>query len=101
MTEEQKYIRDLEKIIIFLCDTYTAGQDSLTCQTTENGQVDDKWANIYMMFPTIQGFSNRNYVRKIGNLRTKHLNRESIGITFEELYKKLKQGRTEKVEKYE
>ncbi len=101
MPDNEKYTRELEKLVIFLCDTYTVGQESLTCQETDDGRTDDDWAKVFMAFPTIQGFSNRNYVRKIGNLRTMRLNRETAEMTLKEVYEKLKVGRKEKVEKYE
>lgn len=92
-TQDEEYTRELEKIIIFLCDVYAKGQDSLTCQTTDGGTVDGKWADIYMSFPTIQGTANRIYVGKIGNLRTWRLNREAPKISFQELYERLKVSR--------
>lgn len=90
---DAEYTRELEKIIIFLCDVYTKGQDSLTCQTDEQGEVDEKWLGIMMSFPTIQGTMNRLAVRNIGNLRTQLLNREAVNISFDELYERLKAGR--------
>lgn len=90
---DKEYITELEKIVIFMCDVYTKGSDSLTCQTDNKGGVDDKWSNIFMAFPTIQGTNNRIHVRKIGNLRTRLLNREAVKLSFEELYERLKVGR--------
>lgn len=95
MSDEQ-YTKELEKIVIFLCDVYTKGHDSLVCQTDEDGRVNDKWAGIYMSFPTIQGSENRIYVERIGNLRTHLLNRESIGLSFKELFERLEVSRRKK-----
>lgn len=95
---DKEYTEELEKVVIFLCDVYAKGQDSLTCQTTDNREVDEKWAGVYMSFPTIQGTSNRIHVGKIGRLRTTHLNREAPKISFQELYEKLRKGRREKGE---
>ena len=93
---DAEYTKELEKIVIFLCDVYSQGADSLSCQTNERGEVDDKWLNVYMSFPTIQGTGNRIAVRNIGNLRTTALNREAPQLSFQELYERLKTGRSEK-----
>lgn len=92
---DKEYIAELEKIVIFLCDVYTKGADSLACQTNDKGQVDDKWADIFMSFPTIQGTGNRIYVKKIGKLRTRLRNREAVKLSFKDLFERLKAGRTE------
>lgn len=92
---DKEYTEELEKIIIFLCDVYTKGADSLNCQTDSKGEVDDKWMNVYMSFPTIQGTGNRIAVRNIGNLRTRLLNREAPKISFQDLFERLKIGRRE------
>ncbi len=89
----EEYTRELEKIVIFLCDVYTKGADSLAVQTDKNGEVDEKWMNVYMSFPTIQGTGNRIYVDKIGRLRDRRLNREAPSLSFQELYERLKVGR--------
>lgn len=93
---DKEYTEELERIVIFMCDVYSKGQDSLACQTTPEGEVDDKWINIFMSFPTIQGSGNRIYVDRIGKLRTNLHNREAINLSFQELYEKLRIGRTEK-----
>lgn len=90
---DKEYIAELEKIVIFLCDVYTKGARSLSCQTEEDGQVSDKWMGIFMSFPTIQGTNNRFAVERIGNLRTQLLNREAPKISFQELYERLKATR--------
>lgn len=90
---DKEYIAELEKIVIFLCDVYTKGQDSLACQVDATGQVDDKWAGIYMSFPTIQGTPNRMAVSKIGSLRNNMLNREAPKLSFSDLYDRLEKGR--------
>lgn len=90
---DKEYIEELEKVVIFLCDVYTKGQDSLICQTNNKGEADEEWVKIFMHFPTIQGSMNRIGVRKIGNLRTKHSNREAVGMSFQELYERIKVGR--------
>lgn len=92
---DQEYTKELEKIVIFLCDVYAKGQDSLTCQTDDSGQVDEKWMDIFMAFPTIQGGINRAFAQRIGNLRTRLSNRESVKLSFKELFEKLKVGRKE------
>lgn len=91
----REYAEELEKIIIFLCDVYTKGADSLACQENDKGEVDDKWMNVFMTFPTIQGMENRIYVEKIGKLRTLRSNREAPKIGFKELYENIKSGRKE------
>lgn len=93
---DKEYIAELEKVIIFLCDVYTKGQDSLGVQENGTNTPDDKWLNIFMSFPTIQGTANRIYVSKIGNLRTRLKNREAVKLSFQELYEKIKHGRTDK-----
>lgn len=93
---DKEYIAELERIVIFLCDVYTKGADSLGVQVDKNGKVDEKWMGIYMSFPTIQGTSNRFAVRDIGNLREKRLNREAPTLSFRELYERLKEGRRDK-----
>lgn len=91
----EEYTRELEKIVIFLCDVYAKGADSLAVQVDQNGEVDQKWMDIYMSFPTIQGTSNRIYVEKIGNLRERRGNREAPKLSFSELFERLKVGRKE------
>jgi hypothetical protein len=93
---DKEYIAELEKVVIFLCDVYSKGAESLSCQTSSNGQVDEKWLNIFMSFPTIQGGINRIFVERIGKLRTNLHNREAIKMSFEDLYNRIKIGRTEK-----
>lgn len=90
---DKEYIRELEKIVIFLCDVYAKGADSLSVQTDTNGDVDKKWMNIYMSFPTIQGTANRIFVSKIGRLRDRRLNREAPTLSFQQLYQRLEAGR--------
>jgi hypothetical protein len=91
---DREYIVELEKTVILLCDVYSKGQDSLVCQEN-NGEVDEKWVNIMMSFPTIKGTMNRIYVGKIGSLRTQRSNREAVKLGFQELYEKIKAGRKE------
>lgn len=91
---DKEYTAELEKVVIFLCDVYTRGAESLSCQTDVNGQADDKWLGVYMSFPTIQGTSNRFAVERIGNLRTQHLNREAPKISLQELFERISIGRT-------
>jgi len=93
----EEYIADLEKIIIFLCDVYSKGADSLAVQADKNGEVDEKWMNVYMSFPTIQGTINRIYVDRIGALRDRLGNREAPSLSFADLYKRLEQGRKAKL----
>ena len=93
---DKEYIEELEKIVIFLCDVYSKGADSLAVQVDKNGNTDDKWMNVFMSFPTIQGTMNRIYVERIGNLRERRGNREAVGLTFQELYQRIKTGRKEK-----
>lgn len=92
---DKEYSQELEKIIIFLCDVYSKGANSLSVQTNKNGEVDDKWMGIFMSFPTIQGSSNRIAVDKIGALRNSRLNREAPKLSFQQLYEHLKVGRKE------
>jgi hypothetical protein len=93
---DKDYIEELEKIVIFLCDVYTKGADSLAVQVDRNGETDDKWVGIYMSFPTIQGSDNRFAVRDIGNLREKRGNREAPTLSLRQLYERLKVGREAK-----
>lgn len=90
---DKEYIAELEKIVIFLCDVYSKGADSLSVQTDNSGEVDAKWMNVFMSFPTIQGSINRIYVSEIGRLRTKTLNREAPKLSFQQLFERLKVGR--------
>lgn len=90
---DKEYIQELEKVVIFLCDVYSKGADSLAVQTDKNGEVDDKWMGIFMSFPTIQGSGNRIAVDKIGALRNRLLNREAPKLSFQQLYERLKVGR--------
>lgn len=103
MSEEKKepmsdkeYIDELEKTVIFLADVYSKGYESLGCQTDAKGKADDKWVDIFMFFPTIQGSMNRIWVERIGNLRTKALhNREATRMGFKELYERISENRDE------
>lgn len=92
---DKEYIAELEKIVIFLCDVYSKGADSLACQVNSDGQANDKWAEIYMSFPTIQGTGNRMAINRIAKLRNHMLNREAPRISFQELYERLKVARKE------
>lgn len=89
----EEYIIELEKTVIFLCDVYTKGADSLVCQTNDANEVDDEWFKVMMSFPTIQGSLNRIYVERIGKLRTIHHNREAVKLSFKDLYEKIRVGR--------
>lgn len=93
---DKEYIKELEKIIIFLCDVYAKGADSLDVQTDKNGEVNDKYMGIYMSFPTIQGTGNRTAVNKIANLRNSRLNREAPKLSLQQLYERLKVNRRDK-----
>lgn len=90
---DKEYIAELEKIVIFLCDVYSKGADSLAVQVDKNGETDDKWWGIFMTFPTIQGTGNRIAVDKIGKLRERNGNREAPALSLQELYERLKVGR--------
>lgn len=92
---DKEYIQELEKIIIFLCDVYSKGADSLSVQTDKNGETDDKWMSIFMSFPTIQGSVNRIAIDKIGALRDSRRNREAPKLSFQQLYERLRVGRKE------
>lgn len=89
----EEYTRELERIVIFMCDVYSKGSDSLAVQVDKNGETDEKWMNVYMAFPTIQGTMNRIYVDRIGALRERRGNREAPALSFEQLYERLKVGR--------
>ncbi len=94
---DKEYIAELEKALIFMCDVYTKGADSLAVQEGKGtGGVDDKWMDIFMSFPTIQGTGNRIFVERIGNLRTIRLNREAPKMGFQQLFEHMKVGRKEK-----
>lgn len=90
---DEEYIAELEQIIIFLCDVYSKGADSLAVQVDEKGEVDDRWMGIYMSFPTIQGTANRHAVDRIASLRDKRGNREAPKLSLQDLYERLKVGR--------
>lgn len=90
---DKEYIAELEKIVIFLCDVYSKGADSLAVQVDKNGEANDKWMSVYMSFPTIQGSANRIYVDKIGKLRERRGNREAVNLSFQQLYERLRVGR--------
>lgn len=90
---DKEYIAELEKIVIFLCDVYSKGADSLAPQVDKNGEPDDRWLGIYMSFPTIQGTGNRIAVDRIAALRDKRGNREAPSLSLPQLYERLKVGR--------
>lgn len=89
---DKEYVAELEKIVIFLCDVYSKGYDSVSVQE-KDGEPDKKWLGIYMSFPTIQGFSNRMAVDKIGKLGNHRLNREAPKLSLQQLYERLKVNR--------
>ena len=89
---DKEYIAELEEIVIFLCDVYSKGANSLSVQESDN-TTDDKWWGVYMSFPTIQGSMNRISVDRIGALRNSRGNRIAPKISFQELYERLKVGR--------
>lgn len=93
---DKEYIAELEKALIFMCDVYSKGADSIAVQEGEgHGGVSDKWFGIFMSFPTIQGTGNRIYVERIGKLRTNLSNREATKMSFQELFERMKIGRKE------
>lgn len=94
---DKEYIAELEKVVIFMCDVYTKGADSLSVQEKDN-EVDEKWWGVFMTFPTIQGTMNRIAVKDIGNLRNQRLNFETPNISFSELLEHLKVGRRSKTD---
>jgi hypothetical protein len=91
---DEQYTKELEKLVIWLCNVYTQTQDSLGCHETDGG-TDENWMKIFMTVPTIQGTHNRFMVKRIGELRTRLGNREGFKLNLDDVYEKLKENRKE------
>lgn len=94
MTDEE-YIVELEKLVIWLAGAYTAGYDSVSCREDGKGGVDDRFMDILMTYPTIQGTANRIFVRRVGNLRTRHHNQEAPNATWDQIFERISANRDE------
>jgi len=92
---DTEYIAELEKLVIFLAGAYTAGYESVSCREDGKGGVDDRFMNILMTYPTIQGTANRIFVRRIGNLRTRLHNQEAPAASWEDIFERISKGREE------
>lgn len=92
---DKEYIAELEKIVIFLAGAYTAGAESVSCREDGKGGVDNRFMDILMTYPTIQGTANRIFVKRIGNLRTIRSNHEAPGTTWERIFERISKGRKE------
>lgn len=93
--KDEEYIKELEKIVIFLAGAYTAGADAVGVREVDQGGVDERYMNILMAYPTIQGTGNRIFVERIGNLRNMRLNREAPSATWEQVFERLSKNRKE------
>lgn len=92
---DAEYIAELEKLVIWLAGAYTAGYESVSCREDGKGGVDDRYMDIFMTYPTIQGTQNRIFVRRLGNLRTKRHNHEAPNATWEQIFERISAGREE------
>lgn len=93
--DDAKYIEELEKLVIFLAGAYTAGYKSVAVREDGKGGVDDRFMDILMTYPTIQGTANRIFVERIGNLRTTRHNQEAPSATWDEILARISKGREE------
>lgn len=93
--DNEQYIAELEKLVIWLAGAYTAGYESVSCREDGKGGVDDRFMNILMTYPTIQGTENRIFVKRIGSLRTKRHNQEAPGATWNQIFERISKGREE------
>lgn len=92
---DDEYIAELERLVIFLAGAYTAGAKSVAVREKPGGGVDERYMDILMSYPTIQGTGNRIFVERIGNLRNVRLNQEAPKHTWEEIFKRISKGRKE------
>lgn len=92
---DEEYTAELERIVIFLAGAYTAGYDSVRVHEDGNGNIDERYMNILMAYPIIQGTGNRIFVERIGNLRNVRLNREAPQATWEQVFERISKGRKE------
>lgn len=97
--KKDKYIKELEKALIFMCESYVAAKDSLaSCRENDDGQANNKYADLWFSFPVIQGSQNIWAIEKIASLRTERHNREANTISLEELFNEIHKGRFTKQE---
>jgi len=82
----EKYIRELEKMLIFMCEVYISAKDMLaTCRTNEDGKTNEEYCNLWFSFPMIQGTMNNIAIQKIAKLRTEIGNREANEVSLQEI----------------
>lgn len=88
----KKYTEELEKALIFLCECYVSARDSIACREL-NGQTDEKYADLWMKFPMVQGSQNIFAIENISSLRTKLGNREANTMSLQQIFEKMHEGR--------
>jgi len=89
---DKEYIQELEKVLIFMCDCYVQAKESVSCHETEDGRVDEKYMDLYMHFPMVQGEASFA-VSKIAELRTPRGNKESYKMSMTEIFERMSEGR--------
>lgn len=89
----EDYIRELEVALIFMCGCYVSAKNAVSVREDSNGEVDDRYVDIMLAFPMIQGIQNLIAVTNIANLRTLRSNYEANSISLTEIYEIMKNKR--------
>lgn len=91
--DKDKYIKELELALIFMCDVYNTAKDSIASCREGETSMSDKYMDLWFNFPMVQGTMNNIAINKIGNLRTKLGNRESNSMSLTEILEMMKKNR--------
>lgn len=90
LTKDQ-YIFELEKALIFMCDIYNQAYNSLArYKETESDEMNDKYIDLWLTFPMIQGTTAQCAVSRISELRDVRSNYVRPSISLETLYEHIK-----------
>ena len=88
----KQYIKELEKALIFMCECYVEAKEAVTCHETEDGRTSDKYFELYLHFPMVQGEASF-IVPKIAELRTPRGNKEDNLFSMTEIFERMLKGR--------
>lgn len=89
---DTEYIKELERALIFLCESYQAAKEAVQCRETTDGGASDKYTDLWFHFPIIQGNAGMA-VGWIATLRTQLGNREENKMSLAEIFERMHKTR--------
>ena len=75
ISKEEKYIKELELFLVFMCDCYKQSEKSIRRATAKDN------FDLYFSFPKVQGFQNNSGIEKIAKLRGETTQKNEMSIT--------------------